>query len=314
MSTLSLRKLPKAQASWHPALAGWRAGGVAVALALPPAAGPLMMVIADDGEWRALLDPREWLAQTAPALAAMAVAACDDRQIMALFNAMPRPLTFADGALDYRHIQAWEPAASSQGRDLPLPRLSARECPVWVTALDRSRIRLPDPSCHGLQDLPLAVEFILGASRLPAAIARDVAVGDVVLIAALSRYVKCQGRRIGHFCQREDMIMIDESQDGMYEEYPLTESDPAPSLDNTALPGVLTELPLNVEFILQRRFLSIGEVNALFAGKILELDPACEHRIELRSNGHLLARGELVQLDDRLGVEIMQLYPDDPHA
>ncbi|NDL61520.1 type III secretion system cytoplasmic ring protein SctQ [Acerihabitans arboris] len=313
MSKLSLRKLPRAQASWHLALAGWRAGGVAVALALPPAAGSLIMVNADDGEWRALLDPREWLAQTAPALAAMAANACDDRQIVALFNSMPRPLTFADGALDYRRIQAQGVMPPEVSDRVPLPRVNARECAVWLQALAPRRLVMPGLSCHGLLGVPLAVEFILGASRLPAGMASTLAVGDIVLITTLTRRVTCQGRRTGHFCQREEMIMIDESHDEIYEEYHPPAEGHVPSFDNAALPDALTTLPLNVEFILQRRFLSIGEVQALFAGKVLELDPACEQRIELRSNGHLLARGELVQLEDRLGVEITELNPDSPH-
>lgn len=322
MSKFALRRLPKAQAAWHPVLAGWRARGVAAGLGFPPSLGPLIRVNADDGEWQALLDPREWLAQTAPELAAMAASACDDRQIMALFNAMPRPLTFADGALDYRRLQAQESLAPIEGRDAPMPRVSARECALWIKAIAPRRAMPPMQGGHRLRGVPLTLAFILGVSRLPAAIAGEVAVGDIVLITTRTRRVTCQGKRMGHFCQQEEMIMIDENHEevqdegheGGYDEYRQPMDDHQPSMDSAPLPEAMAALPLNVEFILQRRFLSIGEVQAFFAGKVLGLDPACEQNIELRSNGHLLARGELVQLEDRLGVEIMELYPDDSHA
>lgn len=68
----------------------------------------------------------------------------------------------------------------------------------------------------------------------------------------------------------------------------------------------LANLPLTLEFILQRRYLSLGEIQQFRQGKVLELDPEGEKHIEIRANGHLLALGELVQLEDRLGVELME--------
>jgi type III secretion protein Q len=37
------------------------------------------------------------------------------------------------------------------------------------------------------------------------------------------------------------------------------------------------------------------------------MDPSIEKHIEIRANGQLFAKGELVQLEDRLGVEITEL-------
>lgn len=79
--------------------------------------------------------------------------------------------------------------------------------------------------------------------------------------------------------------------------------------DDTAA-DPLANLPLTLEFILQRRYLSLGEIQQFRQGKVLELDPEGEKHIEIRANGHLLALGELVQLEDRLGVELMELSLD----
>lgn len=326
MSKLNLRAISKSQVSWRQAQAGWRARGVDVGLALLPKTETLVMVNADDGEWQALINPREWLAQAAPQLAAMAAAVCDIRQIMALFNSTPNPLTFDDGALTYRHLQAQETDASMQDGGIFLPRLVARECSVWLEKLAPRRLDKLKPSYHAFQNLPLAVKFTLGASVLPIRQAAALNIGDVVLISTLMRQIICQGRRIGHFCQKEEMIMIDESyeenhdeihdeiRDDVYQDYSLSDSDRQRSSAYAPLPGAINEAPLNVEFILQRRFMSVREVQALFSGQVLEMDPACEQKIELRSNGHLLARGELVQLEDRLGVEIMELSSDKSNA
>ncbi|MBT9431171.1 FliM/FliN family flagellar motor switch protein [Candidatus Sodalis endolongispinus] len=79
--------------------------------------------------------------------------------------------------------------------------------------------------------------------------------------------------------------------------------------DDTAA-DPLANLPLTLEFILQRRYLSLGEIQQFRQGKVLKLDPEGEKHIEIRANGHLLALGELVQLEDRLGVELMELSLD----
>nr|WP_255556860.1 FliM/FliN family flagellar motor switch protein [Sodalis sp. dw_96] len=91
------------------------------------------------------------------------------------------------------------------------------------------------------------------------------------------------------------------------------ENDAIASSAAEPLSGVLATVPLKLEFILQRRYLAIGELQQLFKGKVMEIDPAGEKNIEIRANGHLLATGELVQLEDRLGVEITALHTDSPN-
>jgi len=43
---------------------------------------------------------------------------------------------------------------------------------------------------------------------------------------------------------------------------------------------------------------------------VLPLAPAVIHCVEVRVNGQLLALGELVQLEDRLGVELHEVYQE----
>ncbi|WP_413741751.1 FliM/FliN family flagellar motor switch protein [Sodalis sp. RH15] len=306
MSYRQLRSLPRTQMNWRRVLASWRTQDIAVSLETPVHVGRRMLVSADGGVWRALMDPREWLCHEFPELATLAGAACDDEKIMALFNIRSRPLTFAHKALTYRSLRAEGLIEQGGGHSEPLPRVSARECTLWITDIADSLVMKPRSAGTCLSGMPLAVEWIIGSSRVPGALAKQLSAGDVLLISKTENQVRCQGITIGTYWQKEEMIMIKEN----HQLGDLPEGDGMTSPAEEPVSGALAAVPLKVEFILQRRYLPIGELQQLFKGQVLEIDPSGEKNIEIRANGHVMAVGELVQLEDRLGVEIMSLHQD----
>ena len=67
---------------------------------------------------------------------------------------------------------------------------------------------------------------------------------------------------------------------------------------------------MHLEILLQEQLITRKRL-ALFAqGKVLPLAPEVIHCVEVRVNGQLLALGELVQLEDRLGVELLEVYQE----
>lgn len=63
-----------------------------------------------------------------------------------------------------------------------------------------------------------------------------------------------------------------------------------------------------MEILLQEQLVSFRRLSAFAPGKVLPLAPGINHCVEVRVNGQLLALGELVQLEDRLGVELHEVY------
>lgn len=307
MSYRQLRSVSRAEMTWRQLLAGWRSHGIAAELAAPAHVGRRMDIIADNGAWRAWIDPWEWLSQQLPELAAMASAACDMAKIADLFNALPQPLTFAHDGLPYRKLQAVETAPGAHETCTLSPRLAAAECTVWLTDMAEYGAMPPQTTGRFLAGIGLPVEWIIGNSSLPAVLAAQLAIGDVLLINDATGRVRCQQTMIGAFWQNEEMIMMNEA----YPDDDITPESPVNPFE-LAIPNVLMPVPLKVEFILQRRHLTIGELQQLYAGKVLEMDPSGEKNIEIRANGHLIAKGELVQLEDRLGVEITGLLMEQP--
>ncbi|WDU63549.1 FliM/FliN family flagellar motor switch protein [Pseudomonas poae] len=65
---------------------------------------------------------------------------------------------------------------------------------------------------------------------------------------------------------------------------------------------------MHLEILLQEQLVSRRRLAAFAPGKVLPLAPEAIHCVEVRVNGQLFALGELVQLEDRLGVELLEVY------
>ena len=65
------------------------------------------------------------------------------------------------------------------------------------------------------------------------------------------------------------------------------------------------EIPISVE--VGRTQLSLEEVLKLVPGSVIALDKKAEEPVDLRVNGKLVARGEVVLVDDTYGLRITQI-------
>ncbi len=64
------------------------------------------------------------------------------------------------------------------------------------------------------------------------------------------------------------------------------------------------ELPVTSEFVFGKKIINLYEIDDLIAKRIISLLPESEKNIAIRVNGALTGYGELVEVDDKLGVEI----------
>ncbi|GAB4142695.1 MAG: hypothetical protein Fur0037_09990 [Planctomycetota bacterium] len=82
-------------------------------------------------------------------------------------------------------------------------------------------------------------------------------------------------------------------------------------------PGLRAEGPRNLDLLLDvdipisvevgRARMSLDEVLNLVPGSVLALDKKAEEPVDLRVNGKLVARGEVVLVDDAYGLRITQI-------
>jgi flagellar motor switch protein FliN/FliY len=70
------------------------------------------------------------------------------------------------------------------------------------------------------------------------------------------------------------------------------------------------DVPVNISAVLGRAHLSVAQLLKLAQGSVLELDRKVGEAIDIYVNNRLVARGEVVIVDDRLGVTMTEIIKD----
>jgi len=71
------------------------------------------------------------------------------------------------------------------------------------------------------------------------------------------------------------------------------------------------EVPVNIAAVLGRTHMEVSDLLKLKAGNIVELDRKVGEAIDIYVNNRLVARGEVVMVEDRLGVTMTEIIKGD---
>jgi flagellar motor switch protein FliN/FliY len=72
------------------------------------------------------------------------------------------------------------------------------------------------------------------------------------------------------------------------------------------------DVPVQVSAVLGRSQMDVGELLRLGPGTVLELDRRVGEAIDIYVNDRLVARGEVVLVEDKLGVTMTEIIQADP--
>lgn len=247
--------------------------------------------------WDGFVDLEQWMEHVAPGLAGMARSETADEHALRaqrLFEAGDRPLhmPLPELAYDSLRINRCVPSGSEAQRCwLTLTTPQGR---VWLANFPAGDCGQTSSLSAKARSLPLTIEFRIGYSQARRHLLARVQPGDVLLVTTEAFEVASAGAIIGQFSLNEDGEMTVQPQDMNKER-------------KAAAASVLSDIPLHLEFILQRRTMTVAQLDALYCGQTLEMDPQAERQVEIAANGVCLARGELVEINGRLGVEIQEL-------
>lgn len=202
------------------------------------------------------------------------------------------------------------------------------------TALDLGKLAILAEG-FAVGDAPLAVE-ITGIAELPAdpgTLSWSIDAGDtVVVVVALGDPSPTVEGIVGHFAAQLGAGAADpldagrpaplgtsavavraEDGTGVFAYLAETTTEP-PAGDIDDVPdsglislGMLREVPLEVSAELGRTRLSVAEILQLNVGSIVELDRTAGAPVDVVVNGSLIARGEVVVIDDEYGVRITEI-------
>src|SRR6267154_338863 len=70
------------------------------------------------------------------------------------------------------------------------------------------------------------------------------------------------------------------------------------------------DVPVNISAVLGRATMSVAQLLQLGQGSVLELDRKVGEAIDIYVNNRLVARGEVVIVDERLGVTMTEIIKD----
>jgi len=90
---------------------------------------------------------------------------------------------------------------------------------------------------------------------------------------------------------------------------PARPSAPAPAArPDPRIAGMTGDVPLQLVAVMGKKTMTIKEILSLGKGQILELNRFPNEAIDLVANGKLMAKGELVEIDGKLGVKIIRIF------
>jgi flagellar motor switch protein FliN len=75
--------------------------------------------------------------------------------------------------------------------------------------------------------------------------------------------------------------------------------------------GVYAEVPLEVRVELDRRVMSLGEVLQLQEGSVIRMSRSAGENIDIRVGNSLVGFGEMVIIEDTMGVRITDFNDED---
>ena len=85
-----------------------------------------------------------------------------------------------------------------------------------------------------------------------------------------------------------------------------------PSVENVSLETVY-DIPVQVTVVLGRANMLVNQLLKLGRGAVIELDKKVGEPIDIFVNNRLVARGEVVVVEDRIGVTMTEIIKSDKH-
>ncbi len=73
------------------------------------------------------------------------------------------------------------------------------------------------------------------------------------------------------------------------------------------------DIPVNVSAVLGRTYMDVSELLKLEEGNVLELDRKVGEAIDIFVNNRLIARGEVVLVEERLGITMTEIVKGETH-
>ncbi len=83
---------------------------------------------------------------------------------------------------------------------------------------------------------------------------------------------------------------------------------PAPGRSERQAAALTADVPVQVVAVMGKKTITVKDLISLKKGQVVELNRFPNEAIDLVANGKLMAKGELVEIDGKLGVQIIKIF------
>ncbi|MFG3449023.1 type III secretion system cytoplasmic ring protein SctQ [Stenotrophomonas sp. NPDC047960] len=294
-------------------LAACARAGITPAWEPLPARGAMLRfdVSGQGGALRLAVAADQWCPAMLPALASLAWSELVDHAALAcwlpdrpLLDIAAAPFHAAQASL--REVVPVNALGFGKG---PQPCLPTAQGMAWIEHAESAAGASLAPTT-----LRLRVPVEVGIARLclPLHRLRRLAPGAVLLLDLLQPVARSGARRLYSFDFTLETISVNTPFDFLDDDDGCADITPsAPPAAETAnpasSPGIdIKRLPVNVDVVLCQLQHAIGELDGLQPGTVFNLPADAWKQLQLRVNGQVIARGELVQVGEQLGVQLAQ--------
>jgi flagellar motor switch protein FliN len=111
--------------------------------------------------------------------------------------------------------------------------------------------------------------------------------------------------------EKENLDLQDLEQDGSEEEEGSARAEPGRLPTNAKELEAVYDIPVQVSAVLGRSTMQVSQLLKLGRGAVVELDRKVGEAIDIYVNDRLVARGEVVVVEDRLGVTMTEIIKMD---
>ncbi len=250
----------------------------------------------------------DWCPQMLPALEDLAWSELVDRDTLARWLPDVRLLDFTDPVLAGSQVTLREvvPASLMARSRQPQPRLTSAQGAAWIEQADVvPHLRATDAAL----DLCVPVELEVARLTLPLPRLRSLSPGSVLLLEQFQPIARHRAQRLYTFDFTLETVSVNTPFDFDEDDGDTAGFDPLPAAGApaSAPPGLdVARLPVTVEVVLCQLQQRVGDLAALQPGTVFNLPPDAWTQLQLRVNGQTIARGELVQVGEQLGVQLHQ--------
>jgi len=254
-----------------------------------------------DGDLVCCVALRTWLRAHWPDIEGLAWEQCDDRDLHRLVTASTPPIRFDCPSLRYE-CACFLGRIDVQDESDVQPCLSSCEGDVWVEQFDGASL----PSLlttNGLSSLVLPIDYRIGAAWLPARRLAGLRVHDIVLFEFVQGIANFSEQPLFHFNFNREHIVVEDILSNI-------ESRKIGDVDEATVGIDMSTLSVPIDVVLCRIQQTLGELSDLQPGATLPLAEDAHRSVRLMVGRQCVATGEVVQIGERLGVQIESVMPE----